>query len=180
MQILIGFGGGLFSPYFNLYFVQYLRSTPALFGLVTAVATGITALMTLAAPWLAARIGRINAIALTQLGSIPLLILMGLIPMLALVTALYFVQQGTLNMTNGVLQVFSMEAIPEGRRGLANSSYQAGYQVANALAAPVGGFIITLLGYPPVFIGGAIFFLLAIGVLWGSFGRGGRNEKPFA
>jgi MFS family permease len=171
LQVFFGFGAGLFTPYFNIFFVQHLKASPALFGLINAAGTGVTALMTIAAPWLAARMGRIPAIVLTQLASLPLLILMGFVPLLALVIVLFLFQQGLGNMENGVLQVFSMEAIAEHRRGLANSSYQAGYQVANAVATPIGGFMITLLGYAPLFIGGAICYLLAIGLLWGSFGR---------
>ena len=71
----------------------------------------------------------------------------------------------------GVLQVFSMEAVPKERRGLANSSYQASFQVAWALTASLGGFIIVQLGYPPIFIGAAICYMLAIITLWGNFGR---------
>jgi MFS family permease len=171
LQVFFGFGAGLFTPYFNIFFVQHLKASPALFGLISAAGTAVTALMTIAAPWLATRLGRVPAIVLTQLASLPLLVLMGFVPFLTLVIVLFLFQQGFGNMENGVLQVFSMEAISERRRGLANSSYQAGYQVASAVAAPVGGFIITLLGYAPLFIGGAFCYLLAIGLLWGSFGR---------
>jgi predicted MFS family arabinose efflux permease len=76
-----------------------------------------------------------------------------------------------MDMSNGILQVFSMEAVPEQHRGLANSSYQAAYQVAWALMAPVGGLIIVHFSYPPIFLLGAVCYLLAIGTLWARFGR---------
>lgn len=180
-QVLIGLGAGLFIPYFNIYFVQHLHASSALFGVVDGSATAITALFTLAAPWLAMRVGKVNTIALTQLASIPLLLTIGLADVLPLAAVLYLFRYGLMDMSNGVFQVFSMEEVPEQRRGLANSSYQASFQVAWALSAPLGGLIIVHLGYPPIFMLAAVCYLLSIGVLWGNFGRGRRfkQEREF-
>ena len=171
VQVFIGLGAGLFIPYTNLYFVQHLKASSWLFGLIDGGATALTALFTLAAPFLAIRLGRVNSIALTQLASIPLLLTIGLTSYLPLAAALYLFRQPLMDMSMGVLQVFSMEAVPEERRGMANSSYQASFQVAWALTASLGGIIIVQLGYPPIFIGGAIFYILAVVTLWGNFGR---------
>jgi MFS family permease len=171
VQILIGAGAGLFVPYANLFFVQHLGASSALFGLIDGGTTTLTALMTLVAPLLAVRIGRVNSIVLTQLASIPLLVALGLTPFIPLVALFYLSRQPLMDMTMGILQVFSMETAPQRHRGLANSSYQAGFQVANAITASLGGFIIVQFGYPPLFIGGAICYLLAIATLWGRFGR---------
>jgi MFS family permease len=171
VQVFIGLGAGLFIPYFNVYFVDYLKASSALFGLLAGGATAISALLTLVAPWLATRIGKVSTIVLTELASIPLLITIGLIQLLPLAALLFLMRQGLMDMSNGILQVFSMEAVPEQHRGLANSSYQAAYQVAWALMAPVGGLIIVHFSYPPIFLLGAVCYLLAIGTLWARFGR---------
>jgi len=175
VQVFIGLGAGLFIPYTNLYFVQHLKASSWLFGLIDGGATALTALFTLAAPFLAIRLGRVNSIALTQLASIPLLLTIGLTSYLPLAAALYLFRQPLMDMSMGVLQVFSMEAVPEERRGMANSSYQASFQVAWALTASLGGIIIVQLGYPPIFIGGAICYVLAVVTLWGNFGRDKKN-----
>ena len=175
VQVFIGLGAGLFIPYTNLYFVQHLKASSWLFGLIDGGATALTALFILAAPFLAIRLGRVNSIALTQLASIPLLVTIGLTSYLPLAAALYLFRQPLMDMSMGVLQVFSMEAVPEERRGMANSSYQASFQVAWALTASLGGIIIVQLGYPPIFIGGAIFYVLAVVTLWGNFGRDKKN-----
>jgi MFS family permease len=175
VQVLIGLGAGLFVPYTNLFFVQHLGASSALFGLIDGSTTTLTALMTLVAPFLAARIGRVNSIVLTELASIPLLVGLGLTPTLALASLFYLSRQPLMDMSMGVLQVFSMEAAPQQYRGLANSSYQAGFQVANAITASLGGFIIVQFGYPPLFIGAAICYLLAIATLWGRVGQR-KNE----
>ncbi|MFL5627441.1 MAG: MFS transporter [Ktedonobacteraceae bacterium] len=177
VQALIGAGAGLFISYFNIYFVQHLNASPALFGLLSGGTVAIAALFTLAAPWLAARIGKVNSIALTQLMSIPLLVTLGLTSLLPLAAVCYLFRQGLMDMSNGVLQVFSMEVAPRQHRGLANSSYQVAFQVPWALTAPLGGLLIAHFGYSPIFLGAAACYLLAIATLWSKFG--GSREKRF-
>src|SRR6266581_2021755 len=169
-------GPGLFIPYFNVYFVQHLRASSALFGLIDGGATAITALLTLAAPLLALRLGKVNTVVLTQLASIPLLLTIVLTGTLGLAALRYLLRQGLMDMSSGIFQVFSMEAVPQQHRGLANSSYQASYQVAWALTAPLGGLIIVRLGYPPIFVVAAVCYLLSIAILWMCFGRAQRTS----
>lgn len=173
---LTGLGAGLFIPYFNIYFVQHLNASPALFGLIDGGANTITALLTLTAPRLARSIGNINTITLTRLTSIPLLLIIGLTGILPLAALLYLFRQGAMDMSAGILQVFSMESVSDKHRGLANSSYQSAFQVLWAIAAPIGGLIIVNFGYPPVFILGAFFYILTIIILWAKFGRGKGSE----
>ncbi len=71
-----------------------------------------------------------------------------------------------MDMSSGLLQVYSMESVPYTRRGLANSSYQAAFQAIQALTTPLGGWIIAHDGFPPVFVASAILYLLAIALLW--------------
>jgi predicted MFS family arabinose efflux permease len=118
------------------------------------------------------RIGKVNTMVWTRLISIPLMITIGLTGLLPLAAILYLFRQGTMDMSQGILQVFSMEAVPEQRRGLANSSYQASFQVAEAVTTPIGGLMIVHLGYSSVFLLAVVFYLPAIGILWGKFGRG--------
>ncbi len=176
VQVLIGLGAGLFTPYFNIYFVDHLGASSALFGLIDGGANALTALLTLVAPWLALRLGRIKGIALTELASIPLMLTIGLTGLLPLAALLYPLRQGLMDMSNGVLQVFSMEVVPQRHRGLANSGYQAAYQVAWAITAPIGGLIIARSGYPPIFILAACCYLSAIATLWFNF-RGSKGQK---
>ncbi len=170
VYLLTGFGAGLFIPYFNIYFVQHLNASPALFGLIDGGANAITALLTLTAPRLANRVGKINAITFTRLASIPVLLIIGFTGFLPIAAILYLFRQGTMDMSAGILQVFSMESVTEKHRGVANSSYQAAFQVPWAIAAPIGGLIIVHFGYSPIFLLGAFFYLLTIIILWVRFG----------
>jgi MFS family permease len=179
VYVFTGFGAGLFIPYFNIYFVQHLNASPALFGVIDGGANAITALLTLTAPRLAKGVGKINAITLTRLASIPLLLTIGLTSILPLAAFIYLFRQGTMDMSAGILQVFSMESVTDKHRGVANSSYQAAYQVPWAAAAPIGGLIIVHFGYTPIFLLGAFFYILTIIILWVRFGsrkRAGSDE----
>ena len=171
VEVFMGFGAGLFLPYFNVYFVQHLGASSALFGLIDATANTLNALATLLAPLLALRYGKVMITTVTRLLSIPLMLLVGLTGYLPLAASLYPLRQGMADMSNGILQVFSMEQVPHERRGFANSSYQAAYQLTYAISASIGGVIIAKAGYAPVFIMGAIFYIAMIGLLWLRFKR---------
>ena len=177
VQVFIGAGAGLFINYFNLYFVSYLKASSAFFGVLNGGTIAIAALLTLTAPWLAQRIGRVNAVVLTQLASIPLLVMLGFTTFLPLAALCFLLRQGLMDMSNGVLQVFSMEAVPERHRGIANSSYQVAFQVPWALTAPLGGLLIVRMGYTPLFVGAAVCYLMAVGTLWRKYGMKRRVKR---
>lgn len=173
VQTLTGLGAGLVIPYFNLFFVDHLKASSALFGLLDGAANGLTALTTLLAPWLARRVGRVNSIALTRLCSLPVMLVIGFTGALPLAAGLYPVRECLMDMSNGVLLVFSMEEVPERHRGIANSAYQASFQVAWAITSSLGGLIIVYAGYGPLFVIAAFCYLATIALLWRYFGRRG-------
>jgi MFS family permease len=162
---LISLGRGFFVPYFNLYFVKHLGASPALFGVIDGTANALTALLTLGAPWLAARIGKINTITITRLAGIPLLLAIGFTGFIPLAAILYPLRQGVTDMGVGIFQVFFMEETPAKRRGLANSGFQAADQIGSALTTPLGGLIIAHVGYQPVFMIGAVVYFVAFATL---------------
>ncbi|MBA2679710.1 MAG: MFS transporter [Ktedonobacteraceae bacterium] len=178
VQILIGTGAGLFLPYFNLYFVQHLKASPALFGIIDGAANTLNALLTLLAPWMVARFGKIVTLIVPRLLSIPLMLGIGLAGSLPLAATLYPFRQGLMDMSQGILQLFSMEVVEPQQRGFANSSYQAAYQVSMASSASLAGLIIARMGYMPVFIGAALLYALALLLLWSRFGRSDDDEQP--
>ncbi|GHO43430.1 MFS transporter [Ktedonospora formicarum] len=172
VQMLVGFGAGLFIPYFNLYFVHYLGASPALFGSIDGGANALNAVLTLVAPLFVLRIGRVNTIVATRAGSIPILLVIGLVTFLPLLAPLYLLRQGLMDMGNGVFQAFSMETVSRKHRGVANSTYQAAFYIANGLATPLGGLLITRSGYAIVFLSAVVLYTCSVALLWGRFGRG--------
>lgn len=177
VQILIGTGAGLLLPYFNVYFVQHLGASSALFGAIDAAANILNAILTLLAPWLVLRIGKVASLIVPRLLSLPIMLLIGLTGSLPLAALLYPLRQGLMDMNQGIFQVFSMDVVPQPHRGLANSSYQAAYQVMWAIGASVGGTLIARSGYVPVFFCTTILYTLALILLWEKFGNGKWSEQ---
>jgi len=169
VNILFGFGAGMLLPYFSLFFVQHLGATSALFGIIDGTANALNAISTLLAPWLAIRIGRVATIIFPRLLGTLVMLCIGISTFLPLAAILYPLRQGLTDMPNGILQVFSMEVIPPQHRGLANSSYQSANQVAWATATPIGGIMISHLGYTSVFLMTATLYTLAMALLWWRF-----------
>ena len=168
--LLLGMGAGMIIPYFNLYFVQHLGASSALFGLIDGCANAFNALCTLLAPLLMLRIGRMRTLLLTRFISLPVMLIIGLTSWLPLAAFLYPLRQCLMDMSNGILQAFAMEVAAR-RRGLANSSYQAAFQGSQAISAPLGGLLIVRVGYSAVFVVAVTFYLLALLLLWGRFAR---------
>jgi Arabinose efflux permease len=176
LYALQGLGAGLFIPYMNVYFVQRLGATPALFGSIDGAANILNALLTLVAPWFVLRCGILVTLLVPRLLAIPLMLVIGCVPFLPLAAALYPVRQGLADMSQGILQVFSMERVSSRHRGLANSSYQVAFQGSWALGAPLGGLLIKNVGYPVVFIMAAVLYCLAYLPLWLRFRRDGGGD----
>jgi predicted MFS family arabinose efflux permease len=176
--MLLGFGAGMLLPYFSLFFVHHLGATSALFGIIDGAANILNAVGTLFAPWIALRIGRVATILLPRLLTIPILLGIGICPFLLLAAILYPLRQGLTGIPNSIFQVFSMEAVSPEHRGLANSGYQSANKIAWAAATPIGGIIISRLGYTPVFFITAVFYLLAAALIWWRFG-GKRSNLDY-
>lgn len=177
VNMLMSLGAGALLPYFGLFFVKTLGGNSAQFALIDGAAKALDVFATLLAPWMVMRMGRIATILLPRWLALPALLCIGFIPLLPLAVILYPLRHALANMTNGILQVFSMEVFSPERRGLSNSGYLGANQVALAVAAPLGGLLIRHLGYTPVFLLTAVCYLLALALFWWRFG-GKRFVTP--
>jgi predicted MFS family arabinose efflux permease len=162
----------------NVYFVKQLGASPALFGSIDGAANILNALLTLIAPWFVVRIGILATLLIPRLLAIPLMLVIGCVPYLPLAAGLYPLRQGLADMSQGILQFFSMERIALKHRGVANSSYQVAYQGMWAIGASLGGLVIQNVGYPAVFISAAVLYCLAYLPLWWRFRLDTKSERP--
>ncbi len=166
---LIGLGAGLFLPYFNLYFVQHLGVSSALYGLITALSTALMAVTTLAGPYFAARLGKVRAAVVGHLLSLPFLVLLGVTRALPLVLAAYLVRWSLMNMAEPVLLSFFMSVVHPAERSTANSAYNLSYWGGWAAGSGIGGLIITANNFTLPFALAALLYLLATVLLWRCF-----------
>ena len=157
-QAILGFGAGLIFPYVSLYFVNTLRTSVAYYGILSALVSLVVALGSLVAAPLSARFGNLATAVAVQVLSIPFLMLVGVAPWLWLVSGAYILRSGLMAVNNPPLQSFLMESVDTDQRVLASSVYNVSFQVAWALGAGVGGWLITIVGSHLPFLLAAPFY----------------------
>ncbi len=168
---MIGLGAGFFIPYFNLYFVDHLGISTALYGLITAISTLLMALATLAGPFFAARLGKVRGTVIAHLASLPFLVTLGFAHALPLVLAAYLVRWSLMNMADPVLLSFFMGVVKPQERATANSAYNLSFYGFWAIGGALGGQIIATSNYTLPFALAAALYLTAALLLWKFFGH---------
>jgi MFS family permease len=170
-QGLVGFGAGIFFPYVNLYFVNQLGMSTPVYGVLSAVLSISVALASLAAAPLARRLGVLRTAISAQIASLPFLVALGAIPVLAVAAMIYLVRGSLMALTSPPLQTYLMDAVPQQQRVNASSAYNVSFQVCWALGAGVGGWLIAVAGYSVPFLVAAPFYALSAALLIRWFGR---------
>jgi hypothetical protein len=175
--LLISFGAALLIPYLNIFFVERYAAGNSALGLVFALADLSAGLAMLAAPLLATRLGKIGAIALTQLLSIPFLLLVGFAPGLMVAGAALVLRSGLFNLGVPLYDAFAMERSRPAVRpiaiGLVNGAYAAGYLVAPTISTRLQQSV----GFAPLFIATACCYGLAALLLLALFARRGTFRE---
>ena len=180
-QVFIGLGAGLFFPFLSIYFVNELGATTAQFGVLSSIQTVLLAGAALLSAPLAARFGKLRLAIVAQALSLPFLIVLGVSPLLGVAAVAYIARASLMNLGAPGLQAYYMEAVPEGRRGLASSVYNGVWQGAWALGALIGGSLITFIGYSSLFLVAAVCYATSILLLAWWFGgarRRATSEEP--
>ena len=164
---LIGAGAGLFAPYLNVFFVEELRATPAVFGWLSAAAMTTRLVATLAGPSLAQRIGTPRAIGWTQLASVPLLLLVGFGPGLGVVGAAFLARGALMNMAAPLHLSFRMGMLPVALHGSGNALIWVTDAAMRAASTWLGGVLIVTVGYRIPYLGTAACYVASAGLfLW--------------
>ncbi|MDQ3701737.1 MAG: MFS transporter, partial [Chloroflexota bacterium] len=175
---LIGMGAGLFLPFLNVYFVEVLGASPAVYGWVSAGGTLTRLGATLLAPGLAARRGTVTAIAGSQIASVPFLILLGFAPHLTVAAVAVLVRGALMNMASPLLASFTMGALQQDLRGGANAVLLLVANVSRAGATLAGGALIAQVGYRWPYGLTALLYLASAALFWWWFGRDTSRAAP--
>jgi MFS-type transporter involved in bile tolerance (Atg22 family) len=170
--LLISCGAALLIPYLNIFLSERYDAGNTELGFILAAGDIAAGLAMLAAPLLSARLGKIGAIVLTQLLSIPFLLLSGFAPGLLIAGGALVMRFGLFNLGVPLYDAFAMERSPPAARpiviGLVNGAYAAGYLLAPAISTRVQQFY----GFAPLFVATASFYVLAALLMFAFFGRG--------
>jgi MFS family permease len=193
-QLIIGLGAGLMQPFMNIYFRNVYEKPDPPISMVFAIGGLAMAIAQFLGPPLADKYGKINTVILTQIFSVPFLLLLGLGAWLVpggmaaasiwffIASLAYIFRLALMNLSNPVYQTFVLEHVPTDVQALAMSlnslSFQFGWfimpQVSGWLQVRFGEF-----GFVPIFGMVAIFYVLATGLEWWLFGRRNRQMPTF-
>ncbi len=175
-SLLIGFGAGLVVPFFNVFLDRKLHASTSVIGLILSLSQGATALAGLLAPLLVPRLGRVRAVVVTQLASVPFLLMIAMPPWLWLVGMSMFFRNALMNMSSPLASSFSMEIMPSDLRGTTSSFMRIADSVARALSAAAAGWIMTVWGYDIPYFFTAVLYVIASVVYYRYFV--GYDQKP--
>ncbi len=160
-QGMIGLGAGMVVPFFNVFLRDQLGATSAQVGSIMAMSSIVLTVGVLLSPILAERLGKVRAVSITQMLSIPFLLSAGYVPNLSIVAVAYWLRMALMNMSSPISNTFSMEMLDPRQRATANSLFNMTSQVLRAIGGAIGGFMMDNFGLSSPYIVTAALYLSA-------------------
>jgi MFS family permease len=162
-NIVISMGAAILIPYMNLFFKEGFPISDRMLGAVFAVSAVVTGTATLAAPVLADRWGRIRALVITQLASIPFLLAIGFVPVFALVAIAFWVRAALMNMGGPLYEAFAMEQVSARERATLSGLMGMSWNIGWTIGPYVSGYMQEhpSIGFKPIFLITCSLYILA-------------------
>jgi MFS family permease len=162
-NIIISMGAAILIPYMNLFFKETFPISDALLGTIFSVSSVITGVATLASPLLANRWGRIRALVLTQLVSIPFLLLIGFSGVFWVAAAAFWVRAALMNMGNPLYSAFAMQQFTERERATVSGLMGMSWNIGWTLGPYLSGYMQEHpdIGFQPIFVVTCTLYVIA-------------------
>ncbi|MEK4520967.1 MFS transporter [Psychrobacillus sp. FSL W7-1457] len=174
-NLLIGTGSGLVIPYLNLYFSNRFDASNSYVGLILSLGSAMTAVAMLLGPALVKRVGKVRALVIFQLLSIPFLFITGYTNSLVIASVAFLMRQALMNAGNPIQSAIAMELVQDKYKGLANSVNQMVFNVGWASTGTIStGLVMTFgfyWGYAYTFTITGVLYLIASTYFFLVFGR---------
>ena len=179
-SMLIGLGAGLIIPFLNLYFRDRFGLEPAAIGLLFSAMQGFMVLGNLFGPAVSRRLGLVLGVVITQLASVPFMVLLAVSTSLPVVVVAFFLRGGLMNMNQPLASHFAMEIVDEREHAITNSLLSLTWFVAWSISADIGGALIERRGYTEPLLIAAALYVLASMLYWIFFHRVTEAKVPRA
>lgn len=185
-QLIIGLGAGLMMPFMNIYFRNVYNQPDPPISLVFAIGGLAMAIAQFLGPPLADKFGKIDAVILTQMFSVPFLLMLGvgawvvsgnpgMITLWFLIASVaYIFRLALMNLSNPIYQTFVLERVPEQTQALAMSLNSLVFQFGWFVMPQVSGWLQVRfgdMGFVPIFFTVAFFYVTATIIEWWLFSR---------
>jgi len=181
-NIIISLGAAILIPYMNLFFKETFAIPDKTLGLVFAVSAVVTGTATLASPLLADRWGRIRALVLTQLASIPFLLSIGFAPFFWLSASAFWIRAALMNMGSPLYEAFAMEQFTMRERATISGLMGMSWNIGWAVGPYLGGYMqqSPTIGWKPIFVITCVLYVLAAILVRVSFQRLDDQQRQAA
>lgn len=174
-NLLIGTGSGLVIPYLNLYFSNRFDASNTYIGLILSLGSAMTAVAMLLGPALVKKVGKVKALVIFQLLSIPFLFITGYTNSLIIASIAFLMRQALMNAGNPIQSAIAMDLVQDKYKGLANSVNQMVFNVGWASTGAIStGLVMTFgfyWGYAYTFTITGILYIIASTYFYLLFGR---------
>jgi len=166
---LIGFGAGLVIPFFNIFLTQRLKAPTYMVGIVLSTSQIGMAIAGLMAPFLIFKLGKVKSVVVSQLVSIPFLLMIALPQSLGIVILSFLLRSAFMNMSNPISSCFTMEITPTEQRASVASLVGMAQNLSRAASAILGGWLMEMTNYSVPYFITAILYLAASIFYWKVF-----------
>jgi MFS family permease len=168
-------GRGAAFTFFNVYLDAGLHTSTALIGALSAAGQLLSVPAALVAPLAVARWGNRSVIVLGSFGIALSMLPLALIPHWGAAGLGFMGMLALFQMTSVPVQVYSQEIVSPGWRTAMSGAIMMGVGLSGSAMAFGGGYLITALGYPGLFLTGA-GLTIAGGLLFWAYFRVPRGE----
>lgn len=168
-QFMIALGAGILIPFVNVFYkMRFDLPDPVLGGLfaISSLAMGLSALFV---PALVKRLGKIRTMILTQLLSIPFLILMGFSASFPLSAFGYLMRTALMSMNLPIFSAYAMGVVSGRLRAVTSSLLVLSWNGGWAAGSFASGHIQSKMGFSLVFLLTASLYLIASGIVYTFF-----------
>jgi len=156
---LIGLGAGLIVPFFNVFFKNKLQATPERIGIIFALGNVMTAVGIVLAPVVSGRLGKVRAVVLTQLSSIPFIFGIAFSPSLGFAAVSYLARGALMVMGVPIYQNLAMEVVQTEERATTSGFTTMADRIPRAVGSSIAGQMMTQGSYVlPYMITSAFYF----------------------
>jgi len=168
---IVAFGAGMFVPLMTRWFHLAYEISDALSGPILGTANILIGFATLSAPYLAKRIGLVNAIVTTQAFSTIFMFTIPISSTFLVASTLYIIRTFLMNMAGPLQQSLIMGLVAEDERGVASGVSSALWRLPNSLNTGIGAWLLQngLLAFP--FYIATILYVISIGLFWRFFSK---------
>ncbi len=174
---LLGTGAGFIIPFLNLYFRDRFGLDAARIGVYFSLLSVLMIIAVLMVPILKRRLGFVRTVVLTEVLSIPFMLILCFTQNLSLAFWAFMLRGALMNMGSPVSTAFMMEAVPAEQHGLVNSLAAIAWAASWAITAPIGGAMIEKGGYVPVFLVAIALYILSAGSYYYFFACSERRAE---